>query len=151
MKYFAKILNGFQPLTIFVKLFSLHFRCSRTLNSGFWIHTKYKKKKISIKNFFSKCGQIRSFLRTWSHLLKKSFMENLQCSDTITQNHKYCDKKHEDVLARIVAAIYIILIYGWEAFNAYGNAQKTVNCLPTPSYSMFWKKWFTDTHQNRCI
>ena len=78
-------------------------------------------------------------------------MENLQCSDTIAQNHKYYDKKHEDVLARIVAAIYIILIYGWEAFNAYGNAQKTVNCLPTPSYSMFWKKWFTDTHQNRCI
>ena len=78
-------------------------------------------------------------------------MENLQCSDTIAQNRKYYDKKHEDVLARSVAAIYIILIYGWEAFNAYGNAQKTVNSLPTPSYSMFWKKWFPDTHQNRCI
>ena len=32
--------------------------------------------KISIKDFFSKCDQIRSFLRIWSYLLKKSLMEN---------------------------------------------------------------------------
>ena len=32
--------------------------------------------KFSIEGFFSKCGQIRSFLRIWSHLLKKSLMEN---------------------------------------------------------------------------
>ena len=32
--------------------------------------------KLSIKNFFSKCGQTRSFLRLWSNLLKKSLMEN---------------------------------------------------------------------------
>ena len=32
--------------------------------------------KCPIKDFFSKCDQIRSFLRTWSHLLKKSIMEN---------------------------------------------------------------------------
>ena len=30
-----------------------------------------KKMKFSIKDFFSKCDQIRSFLRIWSHLLKK--------------------------------------------------------------------------------
>ena len=33
-------------------------------------------KKFSINGFFSKCGQIRSFLRIWSHLLKKSLMGN---------------------------------------------------------------------------
>ena len=32
--------------------------------------------KFSIKDFFSKCHQIRSFLRIWSHLLKNSLMEN---------------------------------------------------------------------------
>ena len=32
--------------------------------------------KFSIKDFFSKCDQIRNFLRIWSHLLKKSLMEN---------------------------------------------------------------------------
>ena len=33
--------------------------------------------KFPIKDFFSKCDQIRSFLRIWSHLLKKFLMENL--------------------------------------------------------------------------
>ena len=32
--------------------------------------------KFSITDFFSKCDQIRSFLRIWSYLLKKSIMEN---------------------------------------------------------------------------
>ena len=31
-----------------------------------------QKMKFSNKNFFSKCDQIRTFLRIWSHLLKKS-------------------------------------------------------------------------------
>ena len=35
-----------------------------------------QKMKFSIKDFFSKCDQIRSFLRIWSHLLKKLLMEN---------------------------------------------------------------------------
>ena len=32
--------------------------------------------KFSIKDFFSKCDQIRRKLRIWSHLLKKSLLEN---------------------------------------------------------------------------
>ena len=32
--------------------------------------------KFSINDFFSKCDRIRSFLQIWSHLLKKSLMEN---------------------------------------------------------------------------
>ena len=32
--------------------------------------------KFSIKDFFSKCDQIRGFLWIWSHLLKKLLMEN---------------------------------------------------------------------------
>ena len=35
-----------------------------------------QKMKYSIKDFFSKCDQTRSFLRIWSHLLEKSLMEN---------------------------------------------------------------------------
>ena len=35
-----------------------------------------QKMKFSIKDFFSKCNQIRRKLRIWSHLLKKSSMEN---------------------------------------------------------------------------
>ena len=32
--------------------------------------------KISIEYFFNKCDQIHSFQRIWSHLLKKTWMEN---------------------------------------------------------------------------
>ena len=40
-----------------------------------WTNTA-QKKKFSIKHFFSKYDQIRSFLRIWSHLLEKSLMQN---------------------------------------------------------------------------
>ena len=47
-----------------------------------------QKMKFSIRDFFSKCDQIRSFLWIWSHLLKKSLMENffffLQCDPNAT-------------------------------------------------------------------
>ena len=32
--------------------------------------------KFSIKDFFSQCDEILSFLRIWSNLLQKSLMEN---------------------------------------------------------------------------
>ena len=35
-----------------------------------------QKMKFSVKDFFSECDQIRSFLWIWSHLLKKSLIEN---------------------------------------------------------------------------
>ena len=36
----------------------------------------HKKMKFCIKNFFSKCDQIRTKLWIWSHLLMKSLMKN---------------------------------------------------------------------------
>ena len=44
-----------------------------------------QKMKFSKKDFFSKCDQIRSFLRIWSHLLKKSLMVNLIFSVMLKQ------------------------------------------------------------------
>ena len=35
-----------------------------------------QKMKFSIKDFFSKCDQIRRKLKIWPHLLKKSLIEN---------------------------------------------------------------------------
>ena len=32
--------------------------------------------EVTLKDFYSKCDQIRRKLRIWSHLLKKSLMEN---------------------------------------------------------------------------
>ena len=48
-------------------------RCN--FHKSFPIYTTLKM-KFSIKDFFSKCDQIHSFLRIWSYLLKKSLMEN---------------------------------------------------------------------------
>ena len=45
-------------------------QCIRTTIIDASLHTA-QKMKFSIKDLFSKCGQIRSFLRIWSHLLKK--------------------------------------------------------------------------------
>ena len=35
-----------------------------------------QKVKLFVKDFFSECDYIRSFLQIWSHLLKKSLIEN---------------------------------------------------------------------------
>ena len=50
--------------------------------------------KFSIKDYFSKCEQIRSFLRFWSHLLKKPIMENLiffAVWDPLQAHNQYLD------------------------------------------------------------
>ena len=39
-------------------------------------HCTAQTMNLSIKDFFSKCDQIRMKLQIWSHLLKKSLMEN---------------------------------------------------------------------------
>ena len=45
-------------------------------NGHFFHHITAQKMKFSIKDFFSKCDQISSFLRIWSLLPKKVLMEN---------------------------------------------------------------------------
>ena len=58
-----------------IKFHKLKIKCIKKLKH-FLIQTLHEKKKFSIKDFFSKCDQICSFLRIWSHLLEKSLMEN---------------------------------------------------------------------------
>ena len=47
-----------------------------SLRHGFISAFTAQNTKFSIKDFFSKCDQICSFLRIWSYLLKKPLMEN---------------------------------------------------------------------------
>ena len=50
-----------------------------------------QKMKFSIRDFFNKCDQIHRTLRIWSHLLKKSLMENfIFCAVPIVA---FCDSK----------------------------------------------------------
>ena len=46
-------------------------------NASFLKLTTAHKMKFPTKDFVTKCDQIRKKLRIWSHLLKKSLMENL--------------------------------------------------------------------------
>ena len=55
------------------------------------------KMKFSVKDFFSKCDQIRKFLQTWSLVLKKSLMENfifVQCGVNWTSYHIWYHISH---------------------------------------------------------
>ena len=46
------------------------------ISGSFYNADTAQKKKFFVTYFFSKCDQTRSFLLIWSHLLKKSVMEN---------------------------------------------------------------------------
>ena len=53
-----------------------------------------QKMKYSFKDFFSKCDQIRSFLRIWSHLLRKSLTENFIFSAVIVVHLSISSTSH---------------------------------------------------------
>ena len=55
---------------------SLKFAVKVELRNFFLSIYSEQKIKLSIEDFFSKCDQIRSKLWIWSHLQKKSLMEN---------------------------------------------------------------------------
>ena len=52
--------------------------CHKTIRKNKLYKRDYTAQKIkfSIKDFFSKSNQIHCFLRIWSHLMKKSLLEN---------------------------------------------------------------------------
>ena len=79
-KYFHnKLLNALCAVEIIFYLFFLFDLLSES-NLGAYFNNSTtltaQNMKFSSKDFWSKCDQIRSFLRIWSHLLQKSLMEN---------------------------------------------------------------------------
>ena len=54
---------------------------------GFWVVFYCTKNEIYIKNFFSKCYQIRRKLRIWSNLLNKSLTENFIFCAMFSEHH----------------------------------------------------------------
>ena len=54
--------------------------------------------KFLIKHFFSKCDQIHGKLRIWSHLLKKSLMENFSFCAVRVTNFQSFEFKEGDVI-----------------------------------------------------
>ena len=77
-----------------------------------------QKMKFSIKDFFSKCEQILSFLWIWSHLLKKSLMVNfifVQCRflpwTSLNSNGHYVIAMILENQARLVRYTRVLAIY----------------------------------------
>ena len=55
---------------------------------------------FSMKDFFSKCDQIRMFVRTWSHLLEKSSMGN-------------------SIFCAVYILLFILCKYPWKGLQLY--------------------------------
>ena len=81
-----------------------------------------QKMNFSIKDFFSKCDQIRSFVRIWSHLLKKSWIENFsfwQCFMfyffiSLSVSLKKVESSFSDSNeGKNVFTVYLKIIYWW--------------------------------------
>ena len=69
------------------------------------------KMKFSNKDFCSKCDQIRSFLRIWSHSLKKPLMENFIFlgSDVKFKTNKNILHNNEDFLDELHQKLIVTL------------------------------------------
>ena len=79
IKFCFKCIQFSRPSQISPYFLSMTFLCLTLLlvTSGAQkITSMHKKGSFPLKGFFSKYGQIRREVRNWSHLLKKSLMEN---------------------------------------------------------------------------
>ena len=57
-----------------------------------------QKMKFSIKDFFSKCDQIRRKVQIWSHLLHKSLMENFTfCAVFLSVIKKFAFRRNQTI------------------------------------------------------
>ena len=69
-----------------------------------------------MKNFFSKCDQIRTKLRIWSHLLKKSLTENSffeQFPIHSKQDSSLCGMQFLTLLNKVVITYFHIKAPSW--------------------------------------
>ena len=71
--------------------------------------------KFSTEDFFSKCEQVRSFLRIWSHLLKKSLIENfIFCAVFIALEHLTLFTEvmgQDDLYLNFPAMVFLIAVF----------------------------------------
>ena len=65
------------------------------------------KERFSIKDFFSKCDQIRRKMRIWSYLLKKSLREKSIFCAVLTTNYK------DITLTPVAAKIYDAMLLNY--------------------------------------
>ena len=85
--------------------------------------------KFSIKDFFCKCDQIRRKLRIWSHLLKKSLMENFV----------FCGVYLENCSVICAVTLYYVLHQTQSEFWHISNYVYSGICMHIQAYSaLLW-------------
>ena len=100
------------------------------------------QKKFSIKDFFSKCDHIRSFLRIWPHLLKKSIMENFIFSqgimnDAVIQSSELVNSLNQPIFSIFRSSFLNISFLSANFIKVSGNP-----CDDHSLTSIIWKKIF---------
>ena len=122
---------------VFMCRVNIHFKCFfLTFNVNFI--TLHKKTKFSIKNFVSKCDQIRSSMRIWSHLLKKSLMKIfIFCAELLLPSESF----------------FILRIYNiWPSdLSSWQNPANTNMCFYWLHFTLIWIEyigWHCVKHYN---
>ena len=103
-----------------------------------------QNKKHSMKDFFNKCDEIRSFLRTWSHSLKKSLIENFNFCAVL--------KLLTPIRNCLYSIFHIVSLCMQQAFNSFkchGNCtpsilkhSKMITSVYTQWIVGFWSDFF---------
>ena len=96
-----------------------------------------QKMKFSIKNFFSKCDQIRRKLQIWSHLLKKSLMENFIFCALSKINHYLTPDQNILLLSSVVKS----------QFNALNSIHEGALRLIYNNYELPFDKTLEDNKE----
>ena len=88
--------------------------------------------KFSIKDSFSKCDQIRSFLRIWSHLPKESLMEKfIFCvvtlkSETIFSNWRPFKNDEECFFHFPLKTLFVLKMFRFLSWH-FGHVKKRLD------------------------
>ena len=101
-----------------------------------WRSLTAQKIKFYIKDFFSKCDQIRRMLRIWLDLLKKSLKENIFCAVSLnayvkpdTDNANFDSRGKRSAATDFIKSLVLLIL-----FNFFGNIFYEILTCPLSEY-----------------
>ena len=106
---YAILLYCLEQKLICLEMFH-HSFIAKMIIAAYTVLISRHKSKFPIKDFFSKCDQIRSFLRIWSHILKKPSMENFIDGFKLCQGYKATTRRQ-------FTLSYSVPRSSWHSFN----------------------------------
>ena len=111
-----------------------------TIHHLLMISVTAQKVKFSIKGFFSKCDQVRSCLRIWSHLLKKSWMENFIFWAVSVMT----------LIAKLLTRIDRETVYNYIS-TIFNNKITLLSCTYLLQYHTYWLFCHLQMYEWKCL